>query len=281
MLRLVKAAAKDKSLGRTAVNILLYGAHGAGKTEFARTVGQGANLPVRFVGEFNDEKAEPLRRERIAALTIANAIASVVKNVILVVDEADDLFSNIESDDRHERQGSKVFMNRLLESMVAPTIWIANDVSSLGPATVRRMNLVLRFPTPNYDVRARMTARIAESHNFVIDELEVAHLASFVAPPALLNNAISVTQRVGGDIDDAQQILESSLRALGGRIETAQPIAQDFDPALCSADIDLVALAQKLRKARTSAVSFCLSGPPGTGKSAYARYVAKCLILPL
>src|SRR5271165_4508131 len=52
-----------------------------------------------------------------------------------------------------------------------------------------------------------------------------------------------------------------------------------FDPALSSADVDLVKLADQVARARTTALSFRLSGPPGTGKSAYARYLAERLDL--
>ena len=50
------------------------------------------------------------------------------------------------------------------------------------------------------------------------------------------------------------------------------PIA--FDPSLSRADVDLRALAERIKAAPSKALSFCLSGPPGTGKSAYARHLA-------
>jgi len=46
---------------------------------------------------------------------------------------------------------------------------------------------------------------------------------------------------------------------------------------LSSADVDLVRLAERARTASTKALSFCLSGAAGTGKSAYARYLAEKL----
>ena len=64
---------------------------------------------------------------------------------------------------------------------------------------------------------------------------------------------------------------------MGVREITAAPTPLAFDPALSSADVDLVGLAERARTAPTKALSFCLSGPPGTGKSAYARYLAEKL----
>jgi transitional endoplasmic reticulum ATPase len=49
----------------------------------------------------------------------------------------------------------------------------------------------------------------------------------------------------------------------------------DFDPKLVTADPDLIELTEKLVASRARHFSLCLSGPPGTGKSAYARHLAK------
>ena len=43
---------------------------------------------------------------------------------------------------------------------------------------------------------------------------------------------------------------------------------------MSSADVDLAWLADQVAASRTLDLSFCLSGPPGTGKSAYARHLA-------
>ena len=67
------------------------------------------------------------------------------------------------------------------------------------------------------------------------------------------------------------------MRAMG-HCEVAQaPSPIGFDLSLCKADVDLPELAARIRKAPSKALSFCLSGPPGTGKSAYARHLATVL----
>ena len=138
---------------RRGVNLLFYGPPGTGKSEFAKTLGARVGFSVQFCGETGEENAEPNRRERIAALLIANAVGAMARRTIVVVDEADDLLAGLDEDNSFDRRGSKVFMNRLFERAAAPTIWITNDVDRLGPAIIRRMSLALRFSKPTLSVR--------------------------------------------------------------------------------------------------------------------------------
>ena len=260
-----------------AANILIYGPPGTGKSEFVKTLAAHLGLSSHFIGEHNGQDAEPNRRERIAALMIANALGTTGGKMIVAVDEADDLFAGVDEENAATRHGSKVFMNRLVERVAAPTIWIVNDIDRLGPAVVRRMNLVMRFPRPGLAVRKKMIERISDRAEFHLAADETAKLARLPAAPALIENAIRSAARIGGSGMEARQILECGLQAMGSREFAAAPTPLAFDPALSSADIDLAALAERAKAAPTKALSFCLSGAPGTGKSAYARYLAEKL----
>ena len=55
----------------------------------------------------------------------------------------------------------------------------------------------------------------------------------------------------------------------------AQEAAKDFDTRLVNTDVDLEKLADKLSASDIREFSLCLYGAPGTGKSAYAKYLAK------
>jgi transitional endoplasmic reticulum ATPase len=277
--RIVAAAGSSRGRTRRGVNLLFYGPPGTGKSEFAKTLGAHVGLSVHLIGETTDESPEPSRNERIAAMMIANAIGGLARRTIIVVDEADDLFGGVDEHDASSRRVSKVFMNRLIERAVVPTIWIANDIDRLGRAMTRRMNLVVRFPKPPLSVRRRVVSRIAKSVRFPLDEASALELARAGASPALVENAIRSAAKIGASACEAVTILESSLHALGWRKTHRAPSPIEFDPALSSADVDLVKLADQVAGARTRALSFCLSGPPGTGKSAYARHLADRLNL--
>ncbi|MGO8739744.1 AAA family ATPase [Rhodoblastus sp.] len=260
--------------GIGAANILLYGPPGTGKSEFAKTLGAHMKRGVHFVGEKDKADAEPGRRDRVAALIIANELGAAAGKMIVVVDEADDLFAGVDEDDASTRHGSKVFMNRLVERTRVPTIWITNDLSRLGPAVIRRMNLVMRFPKPGEAVRRKIVERLARREKFALDVEAVGKLASLPAAPALIENAIRSAAKIGGSGEEALQILGGGLKAMGFSEIAPAPAPIGFDPSLSRADVDLGALAARIKAAPSKALSFCLSGPPGTGKSAYARFLA-------
>ena len=219
--RIIGASIKSRGAPGTGANILLYGPPGTGKSEFAKTLGARLRFSVQFVGEATDDKTEPNRRERIAALMIANAIGGVARKTIVVVDEADDLFAGVDEDDASTRHGSKVFMNRLVERTATPTIWITNDIERLGPAVVRRMNLAMRFSKPSLAIRTKMVGRIASSANFAIDDNSADELARMPGSPGFLENAIRSAAKINGTPTDARRILESSLSAIGGKAVAA------------------------------------------------------------
>ena len=276
--RIVGNARGLRGAAKLGVNLLFYGPPGTGKSEFAKALGARVGFSVQFCGKMGEESAEPNRRERIAALLIANAVGAVARRTIVVVDEADDLLDGFDDEDALNR-GSKVFMNRLVERAGTPTIWITNDVDRLGPAIIRRMNLALRFPKPSFSVRKTMVARIAKSAGFQMNEAALEELARRPAPPALIENAIRSAAHIRGSASDARAILGSALRALSRRDVPTESASIRFDPTLSSADVDLARLADQVARSSSRAMSFCLSGPPGAGKSAYARHLAERLDL--
>jgi hypothetical protein len=212
--RMVAAQVTRGASRHRGVNLLFYGPPGTGKSEFAKTLGAQVGFAVHFCGETDEENAEPSRRDRIAALLIANAIGRVARKTIVVVDEADDLLFDLDEDGAFGRRGSKVFMNRLIERAVAPTIWIVNDIDRLSPSIIRRMNLALRFPKPTLAVRKSMIARIATRVDFRLRDSEMLDLGRAPAPPALIENAILSAKHIRGSASDAHKFLDSSLRAL-------------------------------------------------------------------
>ncbi|MBO1022871.1 AAA family ATPase [Methylobacterium sp. SD274] len=273
--RLVEGAFRERSKG---VNILLYGEPGTGKSEFARTLAARVGARASFIGETDDEAGEPNRNERISAFAVARALAGRAGRVLLVMDEADDVFTGVDSDDGRLRAGSKVFMNRLVETTEAPTLWITNHPDRLGPAVMRRMSLALRLPVLGHEGRRRMLDRMARRNKLRLGSADLDRVAALEASPAVLDAGLRVAKLTGGGAEDSLRAATSVAAAMArGRAVAAEPAFTSFDPALSAADHNLAALADRIAAGSDRALSFCFYGLPGTGKSAYARHLARRL----
>ncbi len=260
-------------------NILLYGPPGTGKTTFAATLAARVGATLRPVAEQDDAGGEPNRWERLNGLRLAQRLAPPGETMLLF-DEAEDLFVRHAFGDDGPVASSRVYMHRLLEQTPVPVIWTANDITVLGPAVLRRMTMCVELKIPGIAVRTRLWRSMGEAAGVPLAEAEAALLARLVpAAPAVASTALRATRLVGGDAGTARLIVEGIARAVaGGRAPApvlARPDDDDYDPALVNDDRDLLALADRLaRPDAPRAVSLLLSGPPGTGKSAYARYLA-------
>jgi transitional endoplasmic reticulum ATPase len=259
------------------VNILLYGPPGTGKTSFAATLAARVGAGLRPVTEQDRIGGEPSRHERLSGLQLAQRLAPPGETVLLF-DEAEDVFVQRSFVDGEPVISSRVFMHRLLEQASVPVIWTANDIGVLGPAVLRRMTMCLTLTIPGIAVRTRLWRSMGAAEGIALSEADANRLARLVpAAPAVAATALRATRLAEGDAATAQLIVAGIARAIAGGRAPA-PVAErpsGYDPALVNADQDLQALADIVaRPGAPAAMSFLLSGPPGTGKSAWVRYLA-------
>ncbi|WP_395665989.1 AAA family ATPase [Methylocella sp.] len=263
----------------TGINVLLYGAPGTGKTSFAAALAARVGARLGSVAETDEGGDEPARCQRLAKLRLAHTLAAPGKTLLLF-DEAEDLFNG-----RLESSNSRVFIHRLLERMATPVIWTANNIDVLGPAVLRRMTMCIELKLPGQTTRARLWRRMGEAEGVMLPEADAMRLARLVpAAPAVASTALRATRLAGGDVETARLIVEGVARAVhGGGLPAPEPqLDALYDPDLVNADCDLAALTTSLlRPGASRAVSFLLCGPPGAGKSAWARHLAAQMGLPV
>ncbi len=278
-LNLLKGALEAQAKG---VVILLYGPPGTGKTAFAQTLIAQAGAKGWMVGEADADGDEANRRGRLSSLLLASALSKNSKDAVLVLDEADDVFNDGSASlmsmflQSKARDGSKIFMNRALEDLAAPTILIVNDANNLGEAIIRRMSLAIEIKTPSAEQSAKIAARVLARQKLKASPETLRALAEGGTPPAVMALAARCAKLSGGGSNDLTLAARSVTRML--RIKQ-KPLASDlaglgFDPAFANADIDLARLADQAVACGNRALSFCLYGLPGTGKSAFARWIA-------
>ena len=281
--RLIRGALKT---GERGVNVLIYGPPGTGKTQFCRTLAQRLGVTLYSVGEADERGREPSRGERLQELRLAERVLGDSQNSILLFDEMEDLLADPNSilgwllggagRGRRGADGSKVFMNRLLEQTAVPTLWATNSAHDTCPTVLRRMMYALELRQPTPRIRARIWDRQLKRHGIPAREGEAQALArEFDVTPGVAAGATAAARLVeGGDVGTVREGVRSLSRLLHGDRPPKGEFRR-FDPALVRADADLTELADSLAERGARRLSLCLQGPPGTGKSAFVRHLAE------
>ena len=266
-VKLFQTAGREKGC-----NILLYGEPGTGKTSFAGMLAASGGRNLYTVAENRPEEEEAANR--LQELYRKQAIMAKIPQVCLLFDEAEDVFSAV-----YNKKGryNKVEINRLLENNSVPVIWTTNNIQDIDPAFIRRFTLAICFEKPDIFLRKKMWKKYLEQNQLHTSAHTLHHLASeFEISPALMAGATRAARLTKGDIQTVKNHVEIMTRALNGGNEVAFPTdnKSKFYPALIQADTDLVALAKQIKQLGQLNFSLCLYGASGTGKSAYARFLA-------
>ncbi len=268
----------------TGVNVLIHGPPGTGKTEFSRSLAAAAGAALYAVGEQDFDGREPDREDRIGSLNLGQRAFAARGGTVLLFDEFEDLIGNAApsvGDFMHGRQGSKVFVNRMLETNALPVIWTSNVIDNVDPAILRRMSFVLHMKRPSVGAARGVLARIAADEGVAVGAAFDTLVARAPEAASVARVAIRSARLAGDGEDGAVKAAESLVTALSGRIRPPDG-AGAFDPALVESDIDVVRLLDRVtRPDGPRDFSLLLTGPPGTGKTQLAHHLAQRLDRPL
>jgi SpoVK/Ycf46/Vps4 family AAA+-type ATPase len=270
VIDVLKGAGREVAEG---VNILLYGPPGSGKTELTKVSAAAAGLTLYGIAEHSGADKEAERSERLATLVFALRVLAGSPNAAILFDEMEDVAWQF-----MKRGGSKAYLNRLLETNPVPVLWTSNNIREIDPALLRRMTLAVELKLPPPAQRMRILERLAKRLGVPLSALEIEQLGRRLdATPAVLENALRAAHFSGGGAAAVERAARGIQRAAFG-VETRRPApAIEFVPELMCASRDLVELADMVVAGGRLKFSLCLSGPPGTGKSAFARYLARRL----
>ncbi len=268
------------------VNILIYGAPGTGKTEFAKTIAGIIDSRLYEI-KLGDGDEFFSKSKRMKSFQLAQQVLVRRKNSLILFDEVDNLLA--ESMGFFLRDGDslnlKAWINNQLEDNHVPTIWIANDIRFAESSYIRRFDIVLHLDTPPRSVRLEIIEKYLRGIQVRKSWKENLAENSELAPAVIATAARVIRPRKKQSSADTEKQLEkllrSTLTAMGHPWQSVSKHDSQI-PYLLEAlnpDHNLEAIVSGLRNHGEGRL--CLYGPPGTGKTEFARYLARQLDKPL
>ncbi|WP_455488225.1 AAA family ATPase [Haemophilus sp.] len=275
MLMYLQQALKHHQKG---VNVLIYGAPGTGKTEFAGLLAQALGISAYNITYMDSDgdvvKAEQRLNYSRLAQTLLNG-----KQALLIFDEIEDVF-NGSLMERSVAQKNKAWTNQLLENNNVPMIWLSNSVSGIDPAFLRRFDLILEMPDLPLKNKSALITQLAEG------KLSPAYVQHFAKVRSLTPAILSRTIRVAKELNTSNfaetllmmfnQTLKSQNKP---KIEPLVLGKADYNLDYVACNDNIHCISEGLKQSRKGRI--CCYGPPGTGKTAWAAWLAEQLDIPL
>ena len=272
---LLKGALKQQAKG---VNILLYGPPGTGKTEYAKSLIIECGAQCYQVKSEEQDGSCVKKDKKICDFKLKQLLLAETKQSCILFDEAEDVFS---SGYLSSEGIGKNHVNKLLENNLIPTIWTTNSIN-VDPAFLRRMTYCIEFKELNNTQRKRIWKSELERQELLIPENTLTNLVkTYAVPVSVISNAVKCTKLINGDDTQLKNFIESLGKViLPNNYKKEQKKKSSklyYKDSYVNTDIDLPLLTSRLTSAKNLNFTMCLYGEPGTGKSYYARHLAKLL----
>ncbi len=292
---LLKTATKRSEKG---VNVLIYGAPGTGKTEFAKVITALSGAELYEVECFDREGQSLSGKERYRSLQVSQSFLKGRSNTVLLFDEVEDVFPSNPSemlnlflgdDNQRGSVNGKAWVNQTLENNPVPTIWISNSINQIDPAYRRRFQFHLELKNPPQNVRANITRKHLAGLDVSEDFVEKLATRKTLTP-AQIHAAARFAQLTHGQVEDGVEALmlkqlERSDEALGYKEENDK---SQYRPLVTTYDLSLLNIETRHPVEKIIAAiknkgtgSLCFFGMPGTGKTALGEHIAKSMERPL
>jgi SpoVK/Ycf46/Vps4 family AAA+-type ATPase len=304
MKRMIETKPADSGL-----HFLFYGTPGTGKTAMAASLAAAAGKQLYSINLASTDSNYRRSTDRMTALYACTCGVNLRESIILV-DEADDLLNSGEKGlsflygSPGFRGGGKGAINEFIDRTEAACIWISNRHDGIEDSVRRRFDYSLHFPSFSTAQRLRIWENVIGKYGMagVFDGADISRLASRHRVSAGgIEIAVRTLSRLGvsgADKTDAEKTLERILerhRVLMDEAATSSDerptenyslsglnIRSEIPPSDCISILRGFGERMGLEPEPDARnLNVLLHGPPGTGKTEYAKFIAGSLGKPL
>lgn len=296
-------------------SVFLYGKPGVGKNEIAALIAKELNRELWEIHNIDTQGI--MREDRLEQFIRAQAMLKADKSVILL-DECEEFFPSL-SPKYNEDKPSKNTLNKMLESVKIPSIFLSNS-ANIDPAFLRRFDIVLEIHAPPKEKKQAMIEKALKSQKIRLDSRIISQICESSLSQGVLLQACKVAKTLAKHklyslkncektpkstaansriiTQSLIQVLNEHLKLQGQKlIATSKPKSLPYDMSLIHASVDMQSLCERIKSVcgakdanvdssssgqdSTQGVRILAYGMAGSGKSEFAKALAKELDKPI